>query len=102
LLSPVSWSHHWVWIVPALLAMVTRAVCTRSPGWIVTTVITIATFSVGAHNFLPSGDGRELTWRTGQHLLGDSYVLLTLMLLIAWAVPVVVNRPVSIQSGFRR
>ena len=41
LLSPVSWSHHWVWIVPVLLAMAAETVRTRSPGWLVTTVVTI-------------------------------------------------------------
>ncbi|HET9253963.1 MAG TPA: glycosyltransferase 87 family protein [Pseudonocardiaceae bacterium] len=102
LLSPVSWSHHWVWIVPALLAMAARAVRTQSPGWIAATVITAATFSIGAHNFLPRGDSRELGWRAGQHLIGDSYALLTLVLLIAWVVPVVINRSVPARSASRR
>jgi alpha-1,2-mannosyltransferase len=100
LLSPVSWSHHWVWIVPALLAMAAETMCTRSPGWVVATVVTIATFSVGVHNFLPKGDGRELAWRAGEHFLGDSYVLLTLVLLIIWAVPEVISRPVPARSAF--
>jgi alpha-1,2-mannosyltransferase len=87
LLSPTSWSHHWVWIAPALLTMVLESARTLSLRWIVTSVVTSCTFYVGMHNFLPKGDGRELAWSSGQHLLGDSYVLLTLVLLVIWATP---------------
>lgn len=89
LLSPTSWSHHWVWVVPALLTMVAESVRTRSVGWIVAGVATMCTCYVGMHNFLPKGDGRELAWSSGEHLLGNSYVLLTLVLLIVWAAPAV-------------
>ena len=33
LVSPTSWSHHWVWIAPALLVVVAEAVRRRSRGW---------------------------------------------------------------------
>ncbi|MGH3765635.1 MAG: glycosyltransferase 87 family protein [Pseudonocardiaceae bacterium] len=89
LLSPTSWSHHWVWIVPALLVMVAESARTRSGGWIVASAVAMITFYAGLHNFLPKGQGRELTWRSGEQLLGDSYVLLTLILLIIWAAPAV-------------
>ncbi|HET9892303.1 MAG TPA: glycosyltransferase 87 family protein [Mycobacterium sp.] len=89
LLSPTSWSHHWVWIVPALLAMVVESVQRRSAGWLVATVLTTSVFFIGAHNFFPKGGGRELAWSPGEHLLGDSYVLLALALLIVWTVPAV-------------
>lgn len=86
LLSPISWSHHWVWIVPALLIMVTESVRTRSTHWIIATGVTMAVFYVGIPNFLPKRDGREFGWSLGEYLLGDSYVLLTLVLLIVWSV----------------
>ncbi|MGH3692770.1 MAG: glycosyltransferase 87 family protein [Pseudonocardiaceae bacterium] len=89
LLSPTSWSHHWVWVVPALLTMVAESVRTRSVGWIIASVATMCTYYVGMHNFLPKGDGRELSWNSGEHLLGASYVLLALVLLIVWAAPAV-------------
>lgn len=89
LLSPTSWSHHWVWIVPALLTMVVEWVRTRSPGWIVANGVVMTAFYAGAHNFFPKADGRELAWSSAEQLLGDSYVLLTLILLIVWAVPAV-------------
>jgi alpha-1,2-mannosyltransferase len=89
LLSPTSWSHHWVWIVPALLAMVVESVHRRSAGWLVVTVLTTSVFFVGSHNFFPKGGGRELAWSPDAHLLGDSYVLLALALLSVWTTPAV-------------
>jgi alpha-1,2-mannosyltransferase len=89
LLSPTSWSHHWVWIVPALLAMVVESVRTRSTGWIAASGFTMTAFYVGVHNFFPKGGGRELVWSPAEQLLGDSYVLLTLVSLIIWVTPAV-------------
>ncbi|MGH3622758.1 MAG: hypothetical protein ACRDQ5_13330, partial [Sciscionella sp.] len=81
--------HHWVWIVPALLMMVVESLRTRSAGWIVTTVVTAAVFYVGAHNFLPKANDLELGWSAWQHVVGDSYVLLTIALLVGWAAPAI-------------
>ena len=92
LLSPTSWSHHWVWIVPALLAMVVESVRTRSTGWIAASGFTMTAFYVGVHNFFPKGGGRELVWSPAEQLLGDSYVLLTLVSLIIWVTPAVRRR----------
>lgn len=89
LLSPTSWSHHWVWIAPALLAMVIESVRTRSLRWIVASITTGCTFYLGMHNFFPKGAGRELGWSTGAHLLGNSYLILALVLLVLWAIPAV-------------
>lgn len=89
LLSPTSWSHHWVWIAPALLTMVAESVRTRSPRWIIASVATAGTFYAGMHNFFPKGEGRELAWSASQHLLGNSYLFVTLVLLILWAIPAV-------------
>jgi alpha-1,2-mannosyltransferase len=96
LLSPTSWSHHWVWIVPALLAMVVESVRTRSTGWIAASGFTMTAFYVGVHNFFPKGGGRELVWSPAEQLLGDSYVLLTLVSLIIWVTPAV--RPAWLAS----
>lgn len=95
LLSPTSWSHHWVWVVPALLTMVAESVRRRSAGWLAVTVITMSVFFAGAHNFLPKGDGQELAWSAGQQLAGDSYVLLALVLLVVWAAPAVRSACIS-------
>jgi alpha-1,2-mannosyltransferase len=87
LLSPTSWSHHWVWIAPALLVMVVESVRTRSSRWILASVVTAGTFYLGMHNFFPRDAGRELAWSAGQHILGNSYLFLALVLMVAWAIP---------------
>lgn len=89
LLSPTSWSHHWVWVVPALLAMVAECERIRSVGWVGAAALTTATCYLGLHNFLPKGNGRELAWSPAEQLLGDSYVLLALALLLVWGAPAV-------------
>ncbi len=75
LVSPVSWSHHWVWIVPALAVGVVR----RVPAVVPVAVV----FAVG-HRSLPHGHDRELTWAWWQHVVGDSYLLVAVAFLV-WA-----------------
>jgi alpha-1,2-mannosyltransferase len=81
LVSPTSWSHHWVWVAPTLLAVLYHAVRWRSAAWGVAAALITAVFAYGAHNQLPEGEGRELHWTPVQHLVGDSYVLVAVVLL---------------------
>jgi alpha-1,2-mannosyltransferase len=71
LASPVSWSHHWVWIVPALAVLTARVA-----------VPVAAAFTVG-HRFLPHARDRELEWTWWQHLAGNTY-LLAAVAFLAW------------------
>jgi alpha-1,2-mannosyltransferase len=74
LVSPVSWSHHWVWIVPAVAVWVVRG----GRAW---PLATLAVFAVG-HRFLPNSRDRELAWTWWQHLVGNSYLLAASALLV--------------------
>jgi alpha-1,2-mannosyltransferase len=76
LVSPVSWSHHWVWIVPAV-AVVAHRRAVPVPLLLATTAL----FLVG-HRYLPHGRGRELEWTWWQHVLGNSYLLAALAFLV--------------------
>ncbi|WP_445518262.1 glycosyltransferase 87 family protein [Streptomyces sp. NEAU-174] len=40
MVSPVSWSHHWVWAVPMVLLLAVEAVRRRTAGWTAGTVVT--------------------------------------------------------------
>jgi alpha-1,2-mannosyltransferase len=75
LISPVSWSHHWVWIAPALLLL---------RGWV--RIAVGAVFAVGPHWLLPTAGDRELAWTWWQHLVGNTYVWLGLAFLCWCAV----------------
>lgn len=78
LVSPVSWTHHWVWIVPAVFVFAIRVY--RNPS--VLAAVTVL-FVVG-NRYLPHGRGRELHWTWWQHLLGNGYLLAALAFL-TWA-----------------
>jgi alpha-1,2-mannosyltransferase len=78
LVSPVSWSHHWVWIAPALAYLAVHAHRNRA------VLIATAVVFVAGQRFLPHGRGREMAWAWWQHLLGNSYLLAALMFL-AWS-----------------
>ncbi|MGW4093462.1 glycosyltransferase 87 family protein [Nocardia sp. NPDC004750] len=98
LVSPVSWSHHWVWIAPALVVaadlMVRGARSPRASG-----VVTVAAvlFLIGPHWLLPHSRDRELDWAWWQQIIGSNYVLATFAVFI---VAVFTYRPVV--SGVRK
>lgn len=82
LVSPVAWSHHWVWLVPTLLVLAHLAMQRRSKPLAASTGIVAATGLVAAHQLLPQEHERELAWSAWQHLLGNSYLWLGLLLLV--------------------
>jgi alpha-1,2-mannosyltransferase len=88
LVSPTSWSHHWVWIAPALLVMAATAVRERSPAWAVALVLTAAVFVAAPHQWLPRAGGAELGWSVEDQVVGSTYVWFTVLLFVAarWSV----------------
>ncbi|WP_433759458.1 glycosyltransferase 87 family protein [Nocardia sp. CA-135398] len=89
LVSPISWSHHWVMIAPALFAMICYATTLprgRAIGWYVAIVLTAAAFVYGPQNWLPGDNRRELAWTPWQHLWGNTYVWLSVLLVVAYLV----------------
>ncbi|MEV4129152.1 glycosyltransferase 87 family protein [Nocardia sp. NPDC049707] len=91
LVSPVSWSHHWVWIAPAILVaadLIARG--TRNRWFIGTVAAGTVLFMVGPQWLLPHSKDLELGWAWWQQLIGSSYVLVTLAVFV---VAVVTYRP---------
>jgi alpha-1,2-mannosyltransferase len=100
LVSPISWTHHWVWCVPALALVVTcRNRMLRAAG---TALLLAVFFGWPDHAMKAGGRGRwfpegflrraphgqvgpnawlEYTWRGATWLLGNSYVLAGLLAL---------------------
>jgi alpha-1,2-mannosyltransferase len=89
LVSPVSWSHHWVWAVLGLLWLAHRAAAERSRASVALLLGTLAVFAAAPFWWLPYRDGRELNWSLGQHLLGNAYVWVALAVVITGAVAAV-------------
>ncbi|NMO03344.1 DUF2029 domain-containing protein [Gordonia sp. TBRC 11910] len=89
LISPTTWGHHWVWVIPALV--VCSVVAARSPlrrtQWIYAalTVSGAVIFAVGPYQLLPR---RVDDWGLLDHIVGNSYCLWGLCLLVAlWLAP---------------
>ncbi|WP_460722461.1 glycosyltransferase 87 family protein [Nocardia heshunensis] len=78
LVSPVSWSHHWVWVAPALLVAADAVARGRRNPWFLSAVgLAVVMFAIGPMWLLPHNGDRELTWNWWQQLIGNSYVLFT-------------------------
>ncbi|MFR9750776.1 glycosyltransferase 87 family protein [Nocardia sp. 004] len=83
LVSPVSWSHHWVWIAPVLIVAADRmARGTRNPWLIAPAAACAALFLIGPQWLLPHSDDHELGWTWWQQLIGGSYVLVTFAIFV--------------------
>lgn len=99
LVSPTSWSHHWVWVAPALLVAAATAWQQRSRAWAAVTLASAAVFVSAPHQWgLPRADGRELGWSGFEQFLGSTFVwftvLLYVLLFLAWR-----SRPDPVRGG---
>ena len=83
--SPVAWDHSWVWIVPLLLTLAAFAV---RPGasaiwwWLIGTGL--VGFAVSPHQRIPQRYDAELSWAWWQHLVGSSYLIWGLAVIVAF------------------
>ncbi|MEV6286028.1 glycosyltransferase 87 family protein [Kribbella sp. NPDC051770] len=85
--SPVSWSHHWVWIIPLGISLI-RAVDRRwgrNPA-IVTTVVWYGLFVLRSIWWVPYRDDRELSWSLWQSIPGNSHLILGMVAFVLLAV----------------
>jgi alpha-1,2-mannosyltransferase len=82
LVSPTSWSHHWVWVAPALLVAAATAWEKRSATWTAVTLAMAAVFVIAPHQHVhPRGGEQELTWTPLQQLVDGTYVWFTVLLI---------------------
>ncbi|MBF6516888.1 DUF2029 domain-containing protein [Nocardia cyriacigeorgica] len=88
LVSPISWSHHWVWVAPGLLVLIAYAGRLPLRAAIAGYLVALGAawvFYYAPHERLPQGEDRELGWSVAQHLVGDAYVWVA-VLLLGWIV----------------
>jgi alpha-1,2-mannosyltransferase len=82
LASPVSWSHHWIWAIPALGTLAARAMLTRAAWrWWVFGLAT-AIVAVGPMQFVPKDELRELTHTLPQQIVANVYAGLAVAYLV--------------------
>jgi alpha-1,2-mannosyltransferase len=91
LFSPVSWSHHWVWVVPLLVYLLSRLPDVLPRGWARVKALS----GVGAVTLVfascvllimrtsdpnrPAGEKPELEWTPPEVILGSAYLLVPLV-----------------------
>lgn len=92
LVSPVSWTHHWVWLAPLAGLLVSRAIHDPKPATILP-ILALAAFGTGASTVPPAGGNAEQHWNILQQLLGNAYVLGTLAVFAVLAVRLLIDRP---------
>jgi alpha-1,2-mannosyltransferase len=78
--SPVSWSHHWVWVLPTVLVTTVVAVRHRNVALAAVTAVGLALMVWTPITLLP--EHHETTASLGRQLAGDSYLW--------WALAVIV------------
>lgn len=74
LVSPISWSNHWVWALPAAVALWSHR-RTFAAVW-------IAVFAVGLPWWMPFSDDREFDLTFLQSLAGNAYAICAVLLLM--------------------
>lgn len=74
LISPISWSHHWVWAGPALLALAAAGRHGRLRAARAAAVAGLVLFVVCPQWWLPHGGDRELHWAFWEQAAGCLYV----------------------------
>ena len=73
LVSPISWSHHWVWCAPAIIALTAAGWRWRSPGLLTTAGAGAAVFALAMQWWFPEQNHVEQDWPAWATVVGSSY-----------------------------
>jgi alpha-1,2-mannosyltransferase len=104
LISPISWSHHWVWGETAMLTIALLSHEHRRGGHrrrghlrgghlrggMIVAACGLVIFAAAPQWWFPSGGNRELGWAAWQQVVGSSYVILATVILLLptrWLIP---------------
>lgn len=73
LVSPISWSHHWVWCLPAVMGLTAAGLRWRAPGLVTTAVTGLAVFGLAMQWWFPEQNHVEQGWPLWATVVGSSY-----------------------------
>lgn len=90
LVSPITWSHHWVWGLATVVVLIVVALRLKSLALMGTALAQGALFIMAPHWWFPYGQVNELHWSVVKQLVGSSYTLAAIAsgVALAWALPV--------------
>lgn len=89
LVSPITWSHHWVWGLASVVALIAVALRLKSAPLAAVALVQGALFIMAPHWWFPYGQVNELHWSVVKQLVGSSYTLAAIAsgVALAWALP---------------
>ncbi len=73
LISPISWSHHWVWCLPALMSLATAAWRWCSPALATSALAGAAVLALAMQWWFPGQNHVEQNWSFAATVVGSSY-----------------------------
>ena len=73
LISPISWSHHWVWCLPALMSVSAATWRWRSTALGIAGVAGVLVFVLAMQWWFPEQNHVEQNWPTWAKAVGSSY-----------------------------
>jgi alpha-1,2-mannosyltransferase len=87
LISPISWSHHWVWGELAVLTLAVLSWRGRLPRrlGLATAALGTVMFAASPQWWFPNGGNRELHWAWWEQAVGSSYVIFAVGVLLGAA-----------------
>ena len=90
LVSPITWSHHWVWGLASVVVLIAVALRLKSAPLAAAALAQGALFIMAPHWWFPYGQVNELHWSVVKQLVGSSYTLAAIAsgVALAWALPV--------------
>lgn len=90
LVSPITWSHHWVWGLASVVALIVVALRLKSAPLTALALVQGALFIMAPHWWFSHGQVNELHWNVVEQLVGSSYTLAAIAsgVALAWALPV--------------
>lgn len=90
LVSPITWSHHWVWGLASVVALIAVTLRLKSAPLAALALVQGALFIMAPHWWFSHGQVNELHWNVVEQLVGSSYTLAAIAsgVALAWALPV--------------
>lgn len=90
LVSPITWSHHWVWGLASVVVLIAVALRLKSAPLATVALVQGALFIMAPHWWFSHGQVNELHWNVVEQLVGSSYTLAAIAsgVALAWALPV--------------
>jgi alpha-1,2-mannosyltransferase len=89
LVSPVSWSHHWVWAAPVLACALIRGWRQRHTvgyRYFAISAAVTAVFLSEPQVWFPNQNNRELGWAWWEQVIGSAYVWVAVVALLLYAI----------------